>query len=115
MTSQTGTITSGRRMSAPGWITLLAVALVAVAVAVGAYALVDRSTTTAPEPAAPQAPAVTAVTIEGITHVPGLVKGGLQPRPFSPIPEQAAAPDTAPAGFVRIGTSDEFRPIPGDA
>jgi hypothetical protein len=112
MTAQTGTLTSRQRMSPTAWITLLVAALVAVALAVGGYALVDRSTTSAPAPA----PAtVSTRTIEGVTQVPGLIKGGLQPRPFSPIevPAEAPARIAVPEGFVRIGTSDDFRPVPG--
>jgi hypothetical protein len=88
-------------------VTLAVVALVAIAVAVGGFALVDRSTTVAPKPME-----VTSTAILPVTHVLGLIKAGLQPRPFSEIPTQVETSTTdVPDGFVRLGRGD-FRPKP---
>lgn len=107
MTARIETLGARKRLSASGWVALAVVALVAVALAVGGFALVDRSSTVAPKPGE-----VTAITVEPATHVPGLIKAGLQPRPFSEIPQvQDSTSEPAPDGFVKMGQGD-FRPRP---
>jgi hypothetical protein len=112
MTATTGTITGGRRLSGGGWAALAAATLLAVAVAVGGVALLNRDTTPAPAPKTVEiAPYETAPAV----HVPGLIKAGLQPRPYSPIvvPKLAPAESGVPAGFVPVGANGDFRPMPG--
>lgn len=108
MATRTETLGSGRRAPRGAWIMLLAVVLVAAALAVGALIGSNGGTTvpagTANEPAAAIAPAGT---------VPGLIKGGLQPRPYSPIVvDQPATAMSVPDGFVRMPGGD-VRPVPG--
>jgi hypothetical protein len=48
--------------------------------------------------------------VEPATQVPGLIKAGLQPRPFSPIPaDETATLEKIPAGFVKT-PGGEVRP-----
>ena len=48
--------------------------------------------------------------LEPATSVPGLIKAGLQPRPFSPIPvDETATVEKIPAGFVKM-SGGELRP-----
>jgi len=108
MTASSETLRQGKRMSSGSWAILAIVALLATALAVGGYAISTRSTS---EPAA-----VTTVTESSAVTVQsgqdtGLIKGGLQPRPFAAIevPAKAVTVDT-PDGFVRVGT--DFRPMP---
>ncbi|HEY7660547.1 MAG TPA: hypothetical protein VIC58_08105 [Actinomycetota bacterium] len=90
------------------------VAICAVAATIAVAAL-----TTGGGPAAPARPnpATEAVTLEPPAQVEGLVKAGLQPRPFSEIPVAevvvpAVAPiGDAPAGFIPMPGGD-FRPRP---
>lgn len=92
-----------KTMTAGAWTTLIVSALLAVALAVGGYALTRSS-----EPVtAPKVEQVTTTT----TYEGGLIKNGLQPRPFSliAVPAEATGTDT-PEGFIRVGT--DFRPMP---
>ena len=103
--------TLGTRKQVPArTVVMLAIAAVlAVGVAVAGFALVDRSTTVATKPAG-----ITDTAVQPAAEVPVLVKGGLQPRPFSriPTPERASISRAVPAGFVPVGTSGDFRPRP---
>jgi len=48
--------------------------------------------------------------LEPATQVPGLIKAGLQPRPFSPIQTvKTATVEKIPAGFVKM-PGGEVRP-----
>jgi hypothetical protein len=60
---------------------LFAIVMVAAAIAVGTLIRSGGTTTT---PVRPPGEAVSAA-LEPATQVPGLIKAGLQPRPFSPI------------------------------
>jgi hypothetical protein len=87
---------------------LFAIALIAVALAIGALVGSSGGTTaparTANENAAVDAPA-------GADS--GLIKGGLQPRPYSPIVvDEPAVGGEAPDGFVRM-PGGEVRPTSG--
>ena len=106
MATSSETFGQGKAMSRGAWTLLVVVALLAVALAAGGYAISTRSTS---EPAV-----ATQVTGSDTVVVPlegGLIKGGLQPRPYAAI---VAPPETVvvdiPAGFVRVGT--DFRPMP---
>jgi hypothetical protein len=92
-------------MSTDALAILVVVGLLAIALAVGGNAISTRTTS---EPVA--VPKVG----ESATVVPrevGLIKNGLQPRPFSMIaaPPEVVVTD-APDGFIRVGT--DFRPMP---
>jgi hypothetical protein len=87
---------------------LFAIVMVAAALAIGTFVGSDG---TINEPArGGDAGAVTA--LEPATHVPGLVKAGLQPRPFSEIPVTETAAEEIPDGFVRM-PGGELRPRSG--
>jgi hypothetical protein len=78
---------------------LFAIVMVAAALAVGTL---TRSDDTMKAPARPAAEAVS-TALEPATQVPGLIKAGLQPRPFSPIPvDETATVEKTPAGFVKM-------------
>ncbi len=103
MAARTETLGRTKAMSASAWSTLVAATLLAVALAVGGYALTRSS-----EPVT--APKVEQVTTTA-TYEGGLIKNGLQPRPFSMIAAPAAVTGTdTPTGFIRVGT--DFRPMP---
>ena len=108
MATSSQTLRQGKGISSRGWATLVAVALVAIALAVGGYAISTRSTS---EPAAVTKVAESATVGTVVPQEGGLIKNGLQPRPFTTIatPPQSVTVDT-PDGFVRVGT--DFRPIP---
>ena len=82
---------------------LFAIVVVAAALAIGTLVRSDGGTK---EPArSGNAGATTA--LEPPTHVPGLVKAGLQPRPFSPIPEdEAVVGEKIPNRFVMMPISE---------
>ena len=106
MATRIETLGSGRRASRGAWFMLLAVVLIAAALAVGALI---GSGTTAPDRSATDVSAVVAPA----THVPGLIKGGLQPRPYSPIVVDESGTDVrVPDGFVRM-KGGEVRPAFG--
>jgi hypothetical protein len=105
MATRIETLGSGGRAPRGAWIMLFAIVLIAAALAVGALIGSNGRTTagSANEPAAAVAPAAA---------VPGLIKGGLQPRPYSPIVvEEPATAMSVPDGFVRM-PGGEVRPIP---
>lgn len=87
------------------WILLFAIVVVAAALAIGALVRSEG------ESAGP-APRVAETQVEPATHVPGLVKAGLQPRPFSPIEVGGTGTEKTPDGFVRM-RGGELRPTQG--
>ena len=108
MATRIETLGTGRRAPRGAWIMLLAIVLIAAALAIGA--LVGSSGgTTAPARSANE----TSSAIARDTNSAGLIKGGLQPRPYSPIVvDEPATGGKAPDGFVRM-PGGEVRPIPG--
>jgi hypothetical protein len=102
MATRIETLGGGKRAAKAAWIMLFAIVMVAAALAIGTFVGSDGTTT---EPGrSSDAEAVTA--LEPATHVPGLVKAGLQPRPFSEIPVPDAATVEVPDGFVRMPGGD---------
>jgi hypothetical protein len=106
MATRIETLGSGGRAPRGAWTMLFAVVLIAAALAVGALigSTGGTSAGSTNEPAAAVAPA---------GAVPGLIKGGLQPRPYSPIVvEDPATGMSLPNGFMRM-PGGEVRPMPG--
>src|SRR5262245_20911872 len=109
MASRIETLGTGNQSSRNAWLALLAMVLIAGMLAVGAFIGSNSGTTTTPARTSNQG----ATAIARDDPAPGLIKGGLQPRPFSPIEVDAPSPGgKAPDGFVRMPTG-EVRPIPG--
>jgi hypothetical protein len=87
---------------------LFAIVLLAAALAVGTLIRSDGTTKTPARSAG-----AVSTPVESATQVPGLIKAGLQPRPFSPIPvDETATPERIPAGFVKM-PGGEVRPTFG--
>ncbi|HET7928907.1 MAG TPA: hypothetical protein VFM40_05080 [Actinomycetota bacterium] len=106
MATRIETLGGGRRAPRAAWITLFAILMVAAAIAAG---ILIRSDSTTTAPARPAGEAVSSA-LEPATQVPGLVKAGLQPRPFSPIQTvETATVEEVPAGFVKM-PGGEVRP-----
>ena len=106
MATRIETLGGGRRAPRAAWITLFAILMVAAAIAAGTLIRSNGSTTT---PARPAGGAVS-TALEPATQVPGLIKAGLQPRPYSPIQTVATATgEKIPAGFVKM-VGGEVRP-----
>jgi hypothetical protein len=64
-------------------------------------------------PSARSANEAVPTALEPATQVPGLIKAGLQPRPFLPIHvDEAASVEKIPAGFVQM-RGGELRPAFG--
>lgn len=105
MATRSETLRGGATRSV--WIMLFAVVLLAAALAIGALVGGDGESTA---PARP--PAATEVRVEPPTHVAGLVKAGLQPRPFSEIQVREAPSTEIPDGFMRM-RGGELRPTAG--
>ena len=109
MATRIETLGGGRRAPKAAWITLFAIVMVTAAVVVGTLIRSDGITKT---PARSANEAVS-TALEPATQVPGLIKAGLQPRPFSPIPVDAiASVEKIPAGFVQM-PGGELRPAFG--
>jgi hypothetical protein len=109
MATRIETLGGGKRAPRAAWIMLFAIVMVAAALAIGTLVRSDGGTT---EPARSANEGAT-TALQPATHVPGLVKAGLQPRPFSPIPvDEAVVEETIPDGFVRM-PGGELRPTPG--
>ena len=105
MATRIETLGGGRRAPKAAWIMLFAIVMVAAAIAAGTLI---RSGGTA-SPALPAGEAVS-TALEPATQVPGLIKAGLQPRPFSPIPvDETGTTQETPAGFVKM-PGGEVRP-----
>ena len=109
MATRIETLGGGRRAPKAAWIMLFAIVMVTAAVAVGTLIRSDGITKT---PARSANEAVS-TALEPATQVPGLIKAGLQPRPFSPIPvDETATVEKIPAGFVQM-PGGELRPAFG--
>lgn len=105
MATRIETLGGERQAPKAAWLMLLAIVLVAVALSIGTFVGSDDSAT----PGRSAGDGV-ATAVEPATHVPGLVKAGLQPRPFSEIPtSEKATVEEVPDGFVRM-PHGEFRP-----
>ena len=108
MATRIETLGSGRRAPRGAWFMLLAIVLIAAVLAVGALIGSNGGTTAPARPAGEPAAA-----IARDTNAPGLIKGGLQPRPYSPIVvDEPATAVSVPDGFVRM-PGGEVRPMPG--
>ena len=106
MAARIETLGGGRRAPKAAWIMLFAVVMVAAALAVGTLIRSDSTTKTP----ASSAGLTASAALEPATQVPGLIKAGLQPRPFSPIPvDETATVEKVPAGFVKM-PGGEVRP-----
>ena len=100
------TLGGDRRAPRAAWIMLFVIVMVAAAVVIGTLVRSDGGTT---KPAR-TGDAGVVTRIEPATQVPGLIKAGLQPRPFSEIPViEAATADEIPDGFVKM-PGGELRP-----
>jgi hypothetical protein len=106
MATRIETLGGGRRAPKAARIMLFAIVMVAAALA---FVTLIRSDGTTRTPARSADEAVSTV-MEPATQVPGLIKAGLQPRPFSPIPvDETATAEKIPAGFVKM-PGGELRP-----
>jgi hypothetical protein len=106
MATRIETLGGGRRAPKAAWIVLFAIVMVTATVAVGTLIRSDGITKT---PARSANEAVS-TALEPATQVPGLIKAGLQPRPFSPIQTvETATAEKIPAGFVKM-PGGEVRP-----
>jgi hypothetical protein len=106
MATRIETLGEGRRAPKGVWIMLFAIVMVVAAIAAGTLIRSDGATTT---PARPAGQAVS-TALEPATQVPGLIKAGLQPRPFSPIRTvETSTVEKTPAGFVKM-PGGEVRP-----
>ncbi len=104
MATRIETLGGDRRAPRAAWIVLFAIVMIAAAVAIGILVRSDGATTGP----ARTADAGAVARIEPATQVPGLIKAGLQPRPFSEIPAVKAA-EEIPDGFVKM-PGGELRP-----
>jgi hypothetical protein len=99
MATRIETLGGGKRAPKAAWIMLFAIVLVAAALAIGIFVGSDGAKTTAPRSSVEGA----ATALAPATHVPGLVKAGLQPRPFSPIPvNEAVVAERTPNRYVMM-------------
>jgi hypothetical protein len=106
MATRIETLGGGRRAPRAAWIMLFAIVMVAAAIAAGALIRSGGTTTT---PARSSGEAVS-TALQPATQVPGLIKAGLQPRPYSPIQRvETATVEKVPAGFVKM-RGGEVRP-----
>jgi hypothetical protein len=106
MATRIETLGGGKRTPRAAWIMLLAIVMVAAVLAIGALVGSDGTTT---NPARSINEGAT-TALEPATHVPGLVKAGLQPRPYSPIAgDEAVVVEKIPDGFVMM-PGGELRP-----
>ena len=106
MATRIETLGGGRRAPKAAWIMLFAIIMIAATLAVGTLIRSDGTTKT-PARSADEA---VSTALEPATQVPGLIKAGLQPRPFSPIAvDETATVEKIPAGFVKM-PGGELRP-----
>lgn len=110
MATRIETLGEGRRAPKAVWIMFIAIVLVVVALGVGTMIASGDGTTTPAR--SPDAAAITAR--EAATQSSGLIKGGLQPRPYSGIVVEGTAPvvPKIPDGFVQL-PGGELRPTFG--
>jgi len=103
MATRIETLGGGKRAPRAAWIMLFAIVMVAAALAIGSLVGSDGGTT---KPARSANEGAT-TALEPATHVPGLVKAGLQPRPFSPIPvDEAVVAERIPNRFVMMPVAE---------
>ena len=108
MATRIETLGSGRRAPRGAWIMLLALVLIAATLAIGALVGSNGGTTAPTRPATESSSAIARAS-----NASGLIKGGLQPRPYSPIVvDEPATAVSVPDGFVRM-PGGEVRPMPG--
>ena len=108
MATRIETLQGGRRAPKPVWIMFIAIVLVAVALGVGTM-IGYGDGTTAPTRSADVA---TVTARQAATQVSGLIKGGLQPRPYSGIQVEetdGVVASKIPDGFVQL-PGGELRP-----
>jgi len=106
MATRIETLGGGKRAPRAAWIMLFAIVMVAAALAIGTLVGSDGATTAPARSGSEGA----ATALEPATHIPGLVKAGLQPRPFSEIPQvEPVTVVETPDGFVRM-PGGEVRP-----
>jgi hypothetical protein len=108
MATRIETLGGSRRAPKAVWILFIAIVLLAVVLGVGTMIGSGDGTTTPVR--SPDAAAITAR--EAATQSSGLIKGGLQPRPYSGILVEETAPVVAPKipdGFVQL-PGGELRP-----
>ena len=99
MATRIETLGGGKRAPRATWIMLFAVVMVAAALAIGTLVRSDGGTV---KPAGSADDGAT-TALGPATHVAGLVKAGLQPRPFSPIPvNEAVVAERTPNRFVMM-------------
>ena len=109
MATRIETLGEARRAPRAAWLVVFAIVMIAAALAVGTLIRSDGATKT---PARSANEAVS-TALEPATQVPGLIKAGLQPRPFSPIHvDETASVENIPAGFVQM-PGGELRPAFG--
>ena len=105
MATRIETLGSDRR-APTAWFMLLALVLIAAVLTVGAL-IGSGVETSAPA----RSTSENAAAVAPAQAVPGLIKAGLQPRPYSPI-ETADADIEIPRGFIQM-PGGEVRPMPG--
>ena len=108
MATRIETLGGSRRAPKAVWIMFIAIVLLAVVLGVGTTIGSSDGTTTPVR--SPDAAAITAR--EAATQSSGLIKGGLQPRPYSGILVEETVPVVAPKipdGFVQL-PGGELRP-----
>ena len=99
MATRIETLGGGKRAPRAIWIMLFAIVMVAAALAIGTLVRSDGETL---KPAG-SADGGATTALEPATHVAGLVKAGLQPRPFSPIPmNEAVVAERTPNRFLMM-------------
>jgi hypothetical protein len=110
MATRIETLGGGRKVPKAARIVLFAIVMVAAALGIGSLVGSDDTT---PAPARTST-ATTATALEPATQVPGLIKAGLQPRPYAAIPVEAvdATTQEVPDGFVQM-PGGELRPTYG--
>jgi hypothetical protein len=110
MATRIETLGGGRRAPNAVWITFIAIVLVAMALGVATMVGSDDTTSAPPR----SSTATTATALEPATQVPGLIKAGLQPRPYAAISVEAVDATAAkvPDGFVQM-PGGEVRPMFG--
>jgi hypothetical protein len=108
MATRVESLGSGRRAPRSAWIVFFAMVMIAAMLGIGAL-IGSKSETAAPAGTANEP--VSAVARD--TSAAGLIKGGLQPRPYSRIVfDEPATVVKVPDGYVRM-PGGEIRPTPG--
>jgi predicted secreted protein len=103
MATRIETLEGGRRAPKTAWVLLFAVVMVVAALTLGSQIGSDDATRTP----ARSSGAATVTALEPATQVPGLIKAGLQPRPYSPI----ATPETVEVQAPKIAEGSARVPV----